>query len=110
LPPDVPAIPEVTVEEARAAHQEGALLLDVREADELAIARIDPCRHIPMREIPARLAELPADGRILVLCHVGGRSAYVTHFLRQRGFASAVNIAGGIDAWAERLDPSLARY
>lgn len=106
----MPAIPEISVQEAAAALQTGAVLLDVREADELAIARVDPCLHIPMREIPARLGELPTQGRIMVLCHVGGRSAYITHFLQRQGYAAAVNVAGGIEAWACEIDPSLARY
>jgi adenylyltransferase/sulfurtransferase len=53
---------------------------------------------------------LPRDRPILVLCHHGGRSRRVTQFLRAHGFAHATNIAGGIDAWAVHVEPSLARY
>ena len=88
------------------------ILLDCREPDEHAAARIAGSRLIPMREIPARLAELAAhkDERIVVHCHHGGRSMRVTNFLRQQGFSQAQNMAGGIDAWSQQIDPSVPRY
>ncbi len=97
---------------ATAAQQlrDGALLLDVREAFEVATCAVAGSRHIPMRQIPENLPSLPRDRLILVLCHVGARSLRVTQFLRSNGFAQVTNVAGGIDAWAEQIDPSLARY
>ena len=89
--------------------QSGAVLIDVREPDELAICQVPGALHIPMREIPARLSELP-DAHLLVLCHHGGRSGRVTQFLRANGRENVSNVAGGIDAWACEIDPSLARY
>jgi rhodanese-related sulfurtransferase len=86
-----------------------AVLLDVREPDELAICQVPGSLHIPMREIPTRTGELP-DGHVLVMCHHGGRSGRVTQFLRANGFEQVSNVAGGIHAWAEHVDPSLARY
>ena len=86
-----------------------AVLLDVRESSELAICQVAGALHIPMGEIPARAGELP-DQHVLVMCHHGGRSGRVTQFLRANGFARVTNIAGGIDAWARQIDPSLARY
>ena len=86
-------------------------LLDCREPDEVATSRIEGSLHIPMREIPSRLAELgPKGGRIVTHCHHGGRSARVTQFLRQQGFDQAQNLAGGIDAWSLEIDPSVPRY
>ncbi|MFI5335176.1 MAG: rhodanese-like domain-containing protein [Opitutales bacterium] len=90
--------------------QAGALLLDVREPDELACCALAGATHIPMRDIPGALGQLPPDRDILVLCHHGGRSLHVTRFLRANGFARATNVAGGIDAWAEQVDPTLTRY
>jgi rhodanese-related sulfurtransferase len=92
--------------------EEKFILLDCREADEVATARIAGSVHIPLREIPARLSELEAarQGRIVVHCHHGGRSQRVTHFLRQQGFTQAQNMSGGIDAWSELVDPSVPRY
>ncbi|HRG55008.1 MAG TPA: rhodanese-like domain-containing protein [Lacunisphaera sp.] len=88
----------------------GALLLDVREPDEVATCAVAGSRHIPMRQIPESAATLPRDRPILVMCHHGGRSLRVTQFLRANGFANVANVAGGIDAWAEQIDPGLARY
>jgi rhodanese-related sulfurtransferase len=86
-----------------------AVLLDVREPGELAICQVPGSLHIPMREIPARVGELP-EQHLLVLCHHGGRSGRVTQFLRANGLEQVTNVAGGINAWAEQIDPSLARY
>jgi rhodanese-related sulfurtransferase len=85
-------------------------LLDVREAAELAICGIDNAIHIPMSQVPARLPELPADVPLVVLCHHGMRSLQVVNFLREAGLANALNLEGGIDAWATEIDPSVSRY
>jgi rhodanese-related sulfurtransferase len=87
-------------------------LLDCREPHEVAAARIEGSIHIPMREIPGRLAELEPHkaSRIVTHCHHGGRSLRVTQFLRQQGFEHAQNLAGGIDAWSLEIDPAVPRY
>jgi rhodanese-related sulfurtransferase len=88
------------------------VLLDCREPSEVATARIPGSTTIPMREIPARLAELEPHktGRIVIHCHHGGRSLRVTQFIRQQGFDQAQNMAGGIDAWSLEIDPTVPRY
>jgi len=88
------------------------LLLDCREPDEHAIARIEGSLLIPMRTIPERLADLEAhrDGRIVVHCHHGVRSLLVVEFLRARGFALAQSMAGGIEAWSCQIDAATPRY
>lgn len=86
------------------------VLLDVREAEEIAIAAIPGATHIPMREITARAGELQTDADIAVLCHYGGRSEAVAGFLRARGFERVRNVEGGIDAYALRVDRSIPRY
>jgi rhodanese-related sulfurtransferase len=88
------------------------ILLDCREPSEIATAQIAGTLHIPMRDIPARIAELEAQktGRIVVHCHHGGRSMRVTQYLRQQGFDQAQNMAGGIDAWSQEIDTSIPRY
>lgn len=75
-----------------------AYVIDVREAAELAQARIDGARHLPLGELVARLDEVPRDRTVYVLCHVGGRSAQAVQYLEQHG-VDAVNIEGGILAW-----------
>jgi rhodanese-related sulfurtransferase len=88
----------------------GVVLLDVREPEELTLARVGQARHIPMREIPERLHELDPATPLVVMCHSGGRSRRVAEFLATNGFEEIYNLAGGIDAWAEQLDPSVPRY
>ena len=63
-----------------------------------------------MTQIPGRLAELPRDGTLVVLCHHGQRSLQVATWLRGQGFGGATSLSGGIDAWAGGFDPEMARY
>lgn len=90
------------------------LLLDVREAweVELAAVRIDglETRHIPMNEIPGRLATLDASQPIVCICHHGMRSAQVVAFLAHHGYPAVYNLAGGIDAWSAQVDAAVPRY
>jgi rhodanese-related sulfurtransferase len=88
------------------------LLVDCREPSENQLVKIAGSVNVPIREIPARLAELEEhrQGRIVVHCHHGGRSQRATEFLRSQGFTGAQNMVGGIDAWALEVDPSLPRY
>ena len=88
------------------------LLLDCREPDEHATARIEGATLIPMREIPERLAELEPwrNKPIVVHCHHGMRSMRVAQFLRDSGFARAQSMRGGIEAWSLEIDPGVPRY
>jgi rhodanese-related sulfurtransferase len=91
-------VPQVTAAEAAEALAAGvASLLDVREAAEWRAGRIAGARWIPLGELPARLAELPA-GRVIVVCRSGVRSDLAAEALRERGH-DAVNLAGGMLAW-----------
>ena len=85
-------------------------VLDVREARELDVCRLDGALHIPMAEVRARIEELPTDRPLVVVCHHGARSQMVVDFLREAGFDNAVNLDGGIDAWACDIDQSMPRY
>ena len=89
-------------------------VLDVREPAELRTASIGAgdftLLTIPMGSIPARLSELDPAQPIACLCHHGARSMQVASSLQSRGFGHVANIAGGIHAWAEELDPGIARY
>jgi len=106
---DFPFEIEVT-EAARLAGSGAARILDVREPFELQICAISGAAHIPMGRIPQQLADIPRDAHVLVMCHHGGRSARVTQFLRQNGFDKVSNIAGGIAAWANQVEPDMQRY
>ncbi len=86
------------------------VLLDVREPPERAICALEDSLHIAMGEIPARVSELPAELPLVVLCHHGMRSLRVVQFLRQNGRPNAINLDGGIDAWAAEIEPGIGRY
>ena len=87
-------------------------LLDVRNEWEHQLARLPDQALIPLHELPARLEEISADpeAEIVCYCHHGVRSLTAASILRQAGFAKAVSLAGGIDLWSRRIDPSVPRY
>lgn len=74
-------------------------LLDVRERPEWATARVEGALHIPIEQVPARLAELDRTRPVAVICRSGNRSVYVTDFLKRAGF-DAHNVDGGLQQWA----------
>jgi len=86
------------------------VLLDVREPFEYALCHIEGTTLIPMGELERRAGELSAEKDIVVYCHTGIRSARAVNFLKSRGFKKAVNLKGGIEAWAEEIDPKMVRY
>jgi rhodanese-related sulfurtransferase len=85
-------------------------LLDVRDPWELEICSLPEALTIPLQELPRRWGELPADKPLVVVCHHGMRSLHAVHWLRQQGMDRALNLAGGIDAWARQIDPSMGVY
>jgi adenylyltransferase/sulfurtransferase len=94
----------------RRAGGEDFLLLDVREPRELAVATVDGALHIPMAQVPARLAELDRERHIVVMCHAGGRSQAVAGFLLNQGYPQVSNLLGGISRWSREVDPSVPLY
>ena len=108
------ALPEISVADAhqRLAGPRPPRLIDVREADEFAIARIPGAELLPLSQWPAVAAEKLTDPAqpLLILCHHGSRSGQATAFLLHHGFTDATNIAGGIEAWSQEIDPSVPRY
>jgi rhodanese-related sulfurtransferase len=86
------------------------VLLDVREAWELQRAALDGAVWMPMREVPARVAELDPAADIVVVCHHGVRSFYIARFLEQQGFGRVYNLSGGVEGWARQVDPSMQTY
>lgn len=89
---------------------EGAVFLDVREASELAICKIEGALHIPLGEIPDRYNTLPKDQPIVIFCHHGMRSLNAQNFLISKGFDNIINMQGGIHAWSLDVDSQVAPY
>jgi rhodanese-related sulfurtransferase len=86
------------------------LLLDVREEWEYRLCSLPGSVHIPMGAVPARAAELVPDKEVVVVCHHGGRSQQVANWLQRNGFDKLHNLAGGVDAWAREVEPSMPVY
>lgn len=91
---------EIDVTELESVLATGASLVDVRETDEFAEARVPGAVSIPLSEFVARVDEVPADGTVYVICAAGGRSAQAAQYLEARG-VDAVNVAGGTMAWLQ---------
>ena len=109
---DASGLPSLSVEELRARREAGETfeLLDVREPHEYAIVRIPDATLFPLSELPSRLHELDSSRTYTISCHRGTRSVQAYHLLRQAGFRRLHILAGGVDAWAERIDTTLPRY
>jgi rhodanese-related sulfurtransferase len=77
-----------------------AYLLDVREPDEWAAGHAPDAHHLPMMDVPARMAEVPADTEVVVVCRSGGRSGQVVAYLMDNGWDNVRNLAGGMQSWS----------
>ncbi|MFL5471750.1 MAG: molybdopterin-synthase adenylyltransferase MoeB [Gemmatimonadales bacterium] len=105
--------PEVTAEElSREIQQKGPelVLIDVREPHEWEIAHIEGARLIPLGQLPERLGELDGHAEIVTHCHHGVRSMKALQLLKGAGFSRVRSLAGGIDAWADRIEVGMPRY
>lgn len=99
-PADTAALPaEISVAQAYAKYQDGVLLLDVRTQEEWDEYHAPDTAFIPLDELPNRLAELPKDQEIVVVCRSGNRSQAGRDILLEAGFANVTSMAGGLSAW-----------
>ncbi|MGB8697980.1 MAG: rhodanese-like domain-containing protein [Thermosynechococcaceae cyanobacterium] len=112
-----PNLAEVSVEtlaQRMAAAPDTLQLLDVREPQEVAIASVPGFMNVPLSQSAQWSATLPTQldphGETYVICHHGMRSAQMCHWLMQQGFTQVQNVAGGIDAYAVVVDPTIPRY
>jgi sulfur-carrier protein adenylyltransferase/sulfurtransferase len=107
-------VEEISVDDLKAMmdRQADFILIDVREPFEYQIAKIPNAKLIPLGELPNRLNELEAfkDKEVVAHCHHGGRSYRACEFLQSKGFKKTKNVTGGINDWALRIDPNVARY
>jgi sulfur-carrier protein adenylyltransferase/sulfurtransferase len=95
---------------ARLASGATLSLLDVREPYEWSISRLPEARLVPLDTLPDVVSTLDRSAELIVYCHHGMRSAAAVAWLRERGFARAQNLTGGIDRWSREVDPSTRRY
>jgi adenylyltransferase/sulfurtransferase len=96
---------------ARLDREEKFRLIDVREADEWAIARLPKAELIPLSEFQQRATnELSPDEDLILYCHHGIRSGRAQGYLKAHGYGNVLNLTGGIDAWSLQVDPTLKRY
>jgi molybdopterin/thiamine biosynthesis adenylyltransferase/rhodanese-related sulfurtransferase len=104
-------IPQLSVRELKRRRDAGedVFVLDVREPYEYQIANIGG-RLIPQNDVPRRLAEIDRDREIVVQCRSGARSQKIAEFLKQAGYPKVVNLAGGILAWSDEIDPTVRKY
>ena len=97
-------VQQVDISDVPTTFDESVVLLDVREDDEWQRGHAAGAQHIPMGEVPARIAEIDADAKLFVVCHLGGRSMRVAQYLAQNGYAP-INVSGGMQAWADAGRP-----
>ena len=91
-----PQVPQVAASQV----EPDAYLLDVREPDEWTAGHAPDAHHIPMMEVPARLAEIPTDTDVVVVCRSGGRSGQVVSYLLGNGWDNVRNLDGGMQSWS----------
>jgi rhodanese-related sulfurtransferase len=96
-----PAVEEIDVAEAKRRHGAGAVLIDVREPDEWAAGHVAGARLIPLGQLRRQLGKLPRDREVLFICRSGNRSGTATLAARRAGLGRALNIRGGMIAWAQ---------
>jgi rhodanese-related sulfurtransferase len=103
---------EMTAEDLAAWRQAAAphSVLDVREPWETDTCRIDGSLLLPLGTLPQSLDRLPQDRPLVVVCHHEMRSMQAVMWLRSQGFENAVNLRGGIDAWARQVEPRMGTY
>ena len=86
------------------------LLLDVREPWEFEHCHIENSKLVPMRQIHDYIPEMEPTQEIIVICHHGIRSRQVAKYLESLGFTNLINLTGGVEAWADQVEPGMKRY
>ena len=86
------------------------LLVDVRESWEFEYCRIDGAVSIPLGQLGRRLAEIPRDRPLVMICHHGSRSGHAALLLAQAGYGEVYNLSGGVAAWAIDVEPGMKTY
>lgn len=106
-------VPHITATELKERLDKGddIQIIDVREAHELAVAKMPGTIHIPLGQVLSRMSEIDPTRETVVHCKMGGRSAAAIAALKRAGFTgSLMNLTGGITAWSNDVDPSVPKY
>lgn len=106
-------IPQISATELKQRLDQGddIQIVDVREAHELAVAKMPGTIHIPLGQVLSRMSEIDPNRETVVHCKMGGRSAKAIEVLKRAGFTgSLTNLTGGITAWSNDVDPSVPKY
>ena len=109
----MPQMPEITATELKQRLDNGddIQIVDVREADEVAVATIPNSIHIPLAQVLNRMSEIDPARETVVHCKMGGRSARAIEALKRSGFTgNLLNLTGGITAWSNEVDPNVPKY
>lgn len=103
---------QLTPKELHSGLSDGAdfTLLDIREPWEVAICQLENAVQIPMFTVPEKLHEIKQLQPLVVYCHHGIRSVQVCHYLAQQGIDQVYNLVGGIERWADEIEPEMPRY
>lgn len=101
---------DATTLSARINAGEAFSLIDVREPWEFAICRIPGAINLPLGQLPGLWNNIDTSRPVVAICHHGVRSLRACHFLASQGLTDLYNLTGGIDAWAEHIDPTMERY
>ncbi len=107
------SMPEITATELKDRLDKGddIQIIDVREPDEVAVAKLPNSIHIPLAQVINRMTEIDPNRETVVHCKMGGRSARAIQALQQSGFTGKLlNLKGGIKAWSNDVDPSVPKY
>lgn len=106
-------MPEITATELKQRMDNGddIQLVDVREPNEVAVAKLPNSIHIPLAQVINRMSEIDPNRETVVHCKMGGRSAKAIEALQRSGFnGKLLNLKGGITAWSNDVDPSVPKY
>jgi adenylyltransferase/sulfurtransferase len=106
-------LPEITATELKQRLDNGydIQIIDVREPNEVAIAKLPNSIHIPLAQVLNRMSEIDANRETVVHCKMGGRSAKAIEALKRSGFTGKLlNLKGGITAWSNEVDPTVPKY
>lgn len=102
-----PSAPQVDIGDVARGRDEGIPLIDVRQPDEYDAGHVPGAVLIPLSEVALRISEVPRDGPVHVICHLGNRSDRAAQFLRQRGI-DAYSVTGGTKAWVDEGRPTVS--